>query len=110
MKIVFLEFLYYILLIFLILSCLSFLIAFKIKINLKKRKALKNLMPEEKFLLKEIFLNAEFIPSFVSDNEFLRILEEEGIIYKKITSKSMIEYDIKDWIKKEIEKDFNILS
>ena len=107
MKIMSLEFVYYIL----ILSCILSLIAFKIKIDSQKRDSIKNLMPEEKFLLKEIFLNAGLIPSSALDNEFLKSLEEEELVYKKSTiKKDIIEYGIKNWIKKEIKRDISLVS
>ncbi len=93
------------------------LIIFIIKIRFKKRKLFELLVPEEKFLLKEIYVNDGIISLSDLNNKFLKKLENQGIINSSIIidkltidKKHMIKYDIKNWIKKEIEKNPNLLS
>ncbi len=111
MDIILLEFSYYAFLISLISSGLFFVALYIRGISIKKRTSIKNLWPEEKFLLKEILSNGGFSSSYAENNEFLKILEEEGIIQKKISlEKDRIEYDIKYWVKRHVKKEFELIS
>ena len=111
MDIILLEFSYYAFIISLISSGLFFVVLYILEINSQKRTSIKNLWPEEKFLLKEILSNGGFSSSYAENNEFLKVLEEEGIIHKKISlNKNRIEYDIKYGVKRHVKKEFELIS
>ena len=79
--------------------------------ELARKKLLKSLTPEEKFILKQLYLNDEFFLQVDSNNEFMIILEKKGMIFEKISvNGNKIRYKVSTWVKNEIENNWRVLT
>ena len=76
----------------------------------KEKRKIKKLMPEEKFLLKEIYFNRTSGLSINKGNEFIKTLEKKGMVYRSahgiledIQENTHI-YNIRDWVRRTLEE------
>ena len=80
-----------------------------LKIQNHRKKSVQKLLPEEKFFLKQIYLQNEFYSKSNTKNRHLMNLERKNIIFLEDNGNSY-KYKINGQIKIELDRDINILT